>query len=53
MQSIFGLSQSQTSISKSHNKDQQSNGSHVYLAYHNGECMITRKFAFENDGKGD
>lgn len=53
MQSIFGLSQSQTSISKSQNKDQQSNGSHVYLAYHNGECMITRKFALENDRKGD
>lgn len=48
MQSIFGLSQSHTSIRESQNKDQQSNGSHVYLAYHNGECMITRKFALNN-----
>lgn len=25
-------------------QDQQSNGSHIYLAYHNGECLISRKF---------
>lgn len=25
--------------------DQQSNGSHIYLPYHNGDSMISRKFA--------
>lgn len=43
----IGLSKS-TNIQK---PDQQSNGSHVYLAYHNGECMITRKSFFKNRKK--
>lgn len=28
------------------NLDQQSNGSHIYLPYHNGDSMIRKCFAF-------